>query len=61
MVREDGFSITLNFGDQPEPIQTFDCPNIQHWFDQDNLVRLRDAEPRQEAEVVSLDFRHHHG
>ena len=82
MVREDGFSITLNFGDQPEPIQipfdaiqTFVDPSVEFGLrfenqDMDEIeeeaeaddtetstetTETSDAEPRQEAEVVSLD------
>ena len=84
VVREDGFSITLNFGDQPEPIhipfdaiQTFVDPSVefglrfenQNMDDDDDYEPIAqdapshdaptedaaDAEPRQEAEVVSLD------
>ena len=81
-VREDGFSITLNFGDQPEPIQipfdaiqTFVDPSVEFGLrfenhDMDEIeeeaeedetapnaeaTETYDAEPRQEAEVVSLD------
>jgi hypothetical protein len=82
VVREDGFSITLNFGDQPEPIQipfdaiqTFVDPSVEFGLrfenqDMDELgeeaeadktepnadtTEITDAEPRREAEVVSLD------
>jgi len=80
VVREDGFSITLNFGDQPEPIQipfdaiqTFVDPSVEFGLrfenqDMDEVeeeadetapsaeaTETSDAEPRQEAEVVSLD------
>ena len=82
VVREDGFSITLNFGDQPEPIQipfdaiqTFvdpsvefglrfenqDMDEIEEEFEADETepsaeaTETSDEEPRQEAEVVSLD------
>ena len=81
-VREDGFSITLNFGDQPEPIQipfdaiqTFIDPSVEFGLrfenqDMDEIeeeaeadetapsaeaTETSDEEPRQEAEVVSLD------
>ena len=81
-VREDGFSITLNFGDQPEPIQipfdaiqTFVDPSVEFGLRFENqdmdeieeeaeadetapnaeVTETSDAEPRQEAEVVSLD------
>ena len=79
-VREDGFSITLNFGDQPEPIQipfdaiqTFVDPSVEFGLrfenqdmDEDEeeadetepsaeATETADEEPRQEAEVVSLD------
>jgi len=79
-VREDGFSITLNFGDQPEPIQipfdaiqTFVDPSVEFGLrfenqdmDEDEpeaddtepsagTTEPSDEEPRQEAEVVSLD------
>ena len=84
IITEDGFSITLNFGDQPEPIhipfdaiQTFVDPSVefglrfenQNMDDDDEYEPVAqdapshdaptddaaDAEPRQEAEVVSLD------
>ena len=82
VVREDGFSITLNFGDQPEPIQipfdaiqTFVDPSVEFGlrFENQDMDEIEDepeadetapsaeaketsdAEPRQEAEVVSLD------
>ena len=80
VVREDGFSITLNFGDQPEPIQipfdaiqTFVDPSVEFGLrfenqdmDEDeaeaddtepsaSTTEPSDEEPRQEAEVVSLD------
>lgn len=82
VVREDGFSITLNFGDQPEPlqipfdaIQTFVDPSVEFGLrfenqDMDEIEEESEAdetepsaeatetsneEPRQEAEVVSLD------
>ena len=79
-VREDGFSITLNFGDQPEliqipfdAIQTFVDPSVEFGLrfenqdmDEDEeeadetepsaeATETSDEEPRQEAEVVSLD------
>ena len=79
-VREDGFSITLNFGDQPEPIQipfdaiqTFVDPSVEFGLrfenqdmDEDEeeaddtkpsaeATETSDEEPRQQAEVVSLD------
>ena len=79
---EDGFSITLNFGDQPEPIhipfdaiQTFVDPSVEFGlrFENQDMDEIEedaeadetelsadttdtsDEEPRQEAEVVSLD------
>jgi hypothetical protein len=84
IITEDGFSITLNFGDQPEPIhipfdaiQTFVDPSVefglrfenQNMDDDDDYEPVgqdapsndaptddaADAEPRQQAEVVSLD------
>ena len=82
VVREDGFSITLNFGDQPEPIhipfdaiQTFVDPSVEFGlrFENQDMDEIEedaeadetelsadttdtsDEEPRQEAEVVSLD------
>ena len=82
VVREDGFSITLNFGDEPEPIaipfdaiQTFVDPSVEFGlrFENQNMDEIEeeaeadetapsaeatetsDEEPRQEAEVVSLD------
>ena len=82
VVREDGLSITLNFGDQPEPIhipldaiQTFVDPSVEFGlrFENQDMDEIEedaeadetelsadttdtsDEEPRQEAEVVSLD------
>jgi len=80
VLHEDGFSITLNFGDQPEPIhipfdaiQTFVDPSVEFGLrfenqdiDEDEAEaddnepsastrETSDEEPRQEAEVVSLD------
>jgi hypothetical protein len=82
VVREDGFSITLNFGDQPEPIhipfdaiQTFVDPSVEFGlrFENQDMDEIEedaeadetelsadttdasDEEPRQEAQVVSLD------
>jgi hypothetical protein len=82
VVREDGFSITLNFGDQPEAIhipfdaiQTFVDPSVEFGlrFENQDMDEIEedaeadetelsadttdtsDEEPRQEAEVVSLD------
>ena len=82
VVHEDGFSITLNFGDQPEPIQipfdaiqTFVDPSVEFGLRFENqdvdeieeeteadetepsaeATETSDEEPRQEAEVVSLD------
>jgi hypothetical protein len=82
VLSEDGFSITLNFGDQPEPIhipfdaiQTFVDPSVEFGlrFENQDMGEIEDeagtdeaetivetadepdAQPRQEAEVVSLD------
>lgn len=82
VVRKDGFSITLNFGDQPEPIhipfdaiQTFVDPSVEFGlrFENQDMDEIEedaeadetelsadttdasDEEPRQEAQVVSLD------
>ena len=73
-VNDDGFAITLNFGDSPEPlyipfdaIRTFVDPSVEFGLrfetqdsdeddeeeDVDDIVEAE--EPRQEAEVVSLD------
>lgn len=72
-VNEDGFAITLNFGDSPEPlyipfdaIRTFVDPSVEFGLrfetqdsdddeDEDEDDTIPDEEPRQEAEVVSLD------
>lgn len=80
VITEDGFSITLNFGDQPEPIKipfdaihTFVDPSVEFGLrfenqdaddfdddedehqDADPSDETLDDEPRQAAEVVSLD------
>ena len=80
VITEDGFSITLNFGDQPEPIKipfdaihTFVDPSVEFGLrfenqdaddfdddededqDADPSDEALDDEPRQAAEVVSLD------
>lgn len=69
-VDDRGFAITLNFGDQPEPlyipfdaIRTFVDPSVEFGLrfetsegdDEDDEDADDDAEPRSEAEVVSLD------
>lgn len=71
-VNDDGFAITLNFGDNPEPlyipfdaIRTFVDPSVEFGLrfetqdsdeDEDDDDDAAEAEePRQEAEVVSLD------
>ncbi len=77
-VTDDGFAITLNFGDTPEPlyipydaIKTFVDPSVEFGLrfetqedgdDTDEVAEAPmkvmvgpDAEPRIEAEVVSLD------
>lgn len=80
VITEEGFSITLNFGDQPEPIKipfdaihTFVDPSVEFGLrfenqdaddfdddedehqDADPSDETLDDEPRQAAEVVSLD------
>ena len=65
-VREDGFSITLNFGDQPEPIQipfdaiqTFVDPSVEFGlrFENQDMDEIEDeadeAEPNAEATETS--------
>ena len=75
-VSEQGFAVTLNFGDQPEPlyipfaaIVTFVDPSVEFGLrfesqgddddeedeDEDAAMEIDAAEPRTEAEVVSLD------
>lgn len=70
-VDDDGFAITLNFGDTPEPlyipfdaIRTFVDPSVEfglrfetqdHEDDDEPDDDPEDDEPRKEAEVVSLD------
>ncbi len=78
-VTDEGFSVTLNFGDSPEPlyipynaIKTFVDPSVEFGLrfetqddedGEDTLSELPDEikleeiveEPRQDAEVVSLD------
>ncbi|MEM7711671.1 MAG: ClpXP protease specificity-enhancing factor SspB, partial [Pseudomonadota bacterium] len=79
-VRDDGFSVTLNFGDSPEPLsipwasmRTFVDPSVEFGLRFEGrdapepdpeggeeapfaeIVEDEPAEPRQEAEVVSLD------
>ena len=68
-VDDDGFSITLNFGNQPEPlvipfdaVRTFVDPSVEfglrfesHEDDDDDDGGDDDPEPPREAEVVRLD------
>ena len=70
-VDAQGFAITLNFGDQPEPlyipfdaIRTFVDPSVEFGLrfetsdedeEEDDEVDEDDEAPRTEAEVVSLD------
>ena len=58
-VREDGFSITLNFGDQPEPIhipfdaiQTFVDPSVEFGlrFENQDMDEIEDEAEADEAE-----------
>ena len=58
-VREDGFSITLNFGDQPEPIQipfdaiqTFVDPSVEFGlrFENQDMDEVEDEAEADEAE-----------
>ena len=64
VVREDGFSITLNFGDQPEPIQipfdaiqTFVDPSVEFGLRFENQdmdeAEADEAEPSAEATETS--------
>ena len=68
VVREDGFSITLNFGDQPEPIQipfdaiqTFVDPSVEFGLRFENQDMEEDeaeadeAEPSAEATETSVE------
>jgi len=70
VVREDGFSITLNFGDQPEPIQipfdaiqTFVDPSVEFGLrfenqDMDEIeveAEADEAEPSAEATETSYE------
>lgn len=59
VVREDGFSITLNFGDQPEPIQipfdaiqTFVDPSVEFGlrFENQDMDEIEDEAEADEAE-----------
>ena len=59
VVREDGFSITLNFGDQPEPIQipfdaiqTFVDPSVEFGlrFENQDMDEVEDEAEADEAE-----------
>ena len=57
VVREDGFSITLNFGDQPEPIQipfdaiqTFVDPSVEFGLRFENQDMEEDEAEADEAE-----------
>ncbi|MGB3177566.1 MAG: ClpXP protease specificity-enhancing factor SspB [Albidovulum sp.] len=70
VIDKDGFAITLNFGDQPEPlyipfdaVRTFVDPSVEFGLrfesqdsdDEDEDDDLPSDEPRADAEVVSLD------
>jgi hypothetical protein len=59
VVREDGFSITLNFGDQPEPIQipfdaiqTFVDPSVEFGlrFENQDMDEIEDEAEADESE-----------
>ena len=66
-VTDEGFSVTLNFGDQPEPlyipydaIKTFVDPSVEFGLrfetqEVDDEDDEPDPEPTREAEVVRLD------
>lgn len=68
-VDDEGFSITLNFGDSPEPLYipfdsicTFVDPSVEfglrfenHESDEDDTDETDPSEDHQEAEIVSLD------
>jgi hypothetical protein len=66
-VTDEGFSVTLNFGDQPEPlyipydaIKTFVDPSVEFGLrfetqETDEEDEDPDPEPTKEAEVVRLD------
>ena len=66
-VTDEGFSVTLNFGDQPEPlyipydaIKTFVDPSVEFGLrfetqEIDDEDDEPDPEPTREAEVVRLD------
>jgi hypothetical protein len=66
-VTDEGFSVTLNFGDQPEPlyipydaIKTFVDPSVEFGLrfetqETDDEDDEPDPEPTKEAEVVRLD------
>jgi hypothetical protein len=66
-VTDEGFSVTLNFGDQPEPlyipydaIKTFVDPSVEFGLrfetqETDDEDEDPDPEPTKEAEVVRLD------
>jgi hypothetical protein len=71
IVTDEGFSITLNFGNNPEPlvipfdaVRTFVDPSVEFGLrfetstensDEDDEEEDEDESPRPDAEVVSLD------
>ncbi|MEE4120143.1 MAG: ClpXP protease specificity-enhancing factor SspB [Paracoccaceae bacterium] len=71
VVRDDDFSITLNFGDNPEPlvvpydsIRTFVDPSVEFGLrfesheaedDEDDAPMVEDAEPEEESEATRGD------
>ena len=76
-VDDDGFSITLNFGNRPEPliipfdsVRTFVDPSVEFGLrfesnddtdeddeddDEEEILDAAEPQPRQDAQVVSLD------
>ena len=67
-VGEDGFSVTLNFGDSPEPlyipydaIQTFVDPSVEFGlrFDSHGDDEDDDPDPSEDAELTEAEEEHH--
>ena len=61
-VKKDGFSITLNFGDQPEPlvtpflsILTFVDPSVEFGLKFENIKNEEQIETTTEAEMVTIE------
>ena len=61
LVEEDGFHVTLNFGDQPEPvyvpfdaIKTFVDPSVEFGLRFETPEDLEDDDEVEEAEILSM-------